>query len=481
MGAFNVLYGFPWRGLCRFHAPKTANPTNPGGEMRMSMWTRTPGAVWTLAMIGVLVLVLQIPVALIRDVIRDRQATRDQAYEAVVAASGGSQSIIGPVLVVPYRSRPFEEESSGEGPSREPEGSEVAISPDFLEIQAAIEGDRVRRGIFAVPIYRSEILLTGSFSAPETTPLGLPSGALDWSAARIVVELTDPRSIGLNSEFRWLGEPIPIHPGLGGRSLDKPGIHAPVGASDPVKGEFSIRLPIGGSGSLHFAPVARETRARLESDWPDPSFSGSWRPHSQTVSPDGFKAEWSIPFLGRGLPLAWDVGSPPAALGKSLFGVDLITVVDHYRMSERSTKYSVLFITLTFGVFWLFEVLLGIGLHPVQYLLVGAGLCLFFLLELALSEHVGFLAAYVMATLGIVGLVSAYCRAVLGTTIRAMIVGMALACLYLYLFVLLRLEEFALLVGSIGLFVVLAAAMYLTRWISWPSLRPEGDQKPESE
>lgn len=270
-----------------------------------------------------------------------------------------------------------------------------------------------------------------------------------------------------------------IHPGLGGASVDKLGIHAAVSDTGPIEGEFFVRLPVGGSGSLRFAPVARETRVRLESDWPDPSFSGRWLPDRRTVSGEGFEAEWSIPFLGRGLPLTWDVRSPPAALGESLFGVDLITVVDHYRMSERSTKYSVLFISLTFGVFWMLEVLLGIGLNPVQYLLVGAGLCLFFLLELALSEHVGFLAAYVMATFGIVGLVSAYCRAVLGTTIRAIIVGTALSCLYVYLFVLLRLEEYALLVGSIGLFVLLAAVMYLTRWVSWPSMEPEDSREME--
>lgn len=447
--------------------------------MHWGTWTRTPGAVWTLGTIGLLVLVLQIPIAMIRDVIHARQATRDQAYEAVVTASGGSQSIIGPTMVVPFKSRSSEEVSASGTTRGDPGGGEVVISPDFLEIQGIVEGVRVKRGIFAVPIYRSEITLSGSFSAVERIASGLEPDDLEWGSARIVVGLTDPRSIGLGSQLRWRGQPVAIHPGLGGASVDKLGIHAAVSDTGPIEGEFFVRLPVGGSGSLRFAPVARETRVRLESDWPDPSFSGRWLPDRRTVSGEGFEAEWSIPFLGRGLPLTWDVRSPPAALGESLFGVDLITVVDHYRMSERSTKYSVLFISLTFGVFWMLEVLLGIGLNPVQYLLVGAGLCLFFLLELALSEHVGFLAAYVMATFGIVGLVSAYCRAVLGTTIRAIIVGTALSCLYVYLFVLLRLEEYALLVGSIGLFVLLAAVMYLTRWVCWPSMEPEDSREME--
>ena len=444
-------------------------------------WSRTPGAVWSLVAIGALVLVLQIPVAMIRDIIGERQATREQARQEVIAAWGGPQSIIGPTLVVPYLRRSRENES-GPGFRHEAEAREMVLTPDRLEVHAVVEGEVLRRGIFGVPIYRSVISFTGSFSATEPALEGLDTDDLVWSAARIVVEVSDPRSIGIGTNLEWQGQAVPVIPGLGPSSSKGSGIHGPIGLTGPVQGEFSMHLPISGSGTLLFAPVARETTVIIESDWPDPSFTGNWLPQSRSVSEDGFEAEWSIPFLGRGLPQTWDIGSRPPELATSLFGVDLISTVDHYRMSERSTKYSVLFIALTFGVFWMFEVLLGISLHPIQYLLVGFGLCLFFLLELALGEHVGFLTAYILATIAIVGLVSLYCRVVLRAATRAVIVGAFLASLYCYLYVLLSLEEYALLVGSVGLFGALAAVMYLTRWIDWPSLgvTPPSNEAPES-
>jgi inner membrane protein len=186
------------------------------------------------------------------------------------------------------------------------------------------------------------------------------------------------------------------------------------------------------------------------------------------VEDEGFSADWDIPFLGRDYPQAWvDTADPHELIVESQFGVELITPVDHYRMAERSTKYAPLFLTLTFALLWLFDTLVGVRVHPIQYLLVGAAVCTFYLLELSLSEQVGFVRAYAIAALGVVGLVAAYTKTVLGSTTRGAMMAGSTGLLYSYLFVLLTLERYALLVGSLGLFSALATVMHLTRSVDW--------------
>jgi inner membrane protein len=206
----------------------------------------------------------------------------------------------------------------------------------------------------------------------------------------------------------------------------------------------------------------------LDSNWPHPSFSGAWLPDEREVTTAGFSARWDVPFLGRDYPQTW-VGTddPYERILASTFGVELISPVDHYRMSDRSTKYAYLFLTLTFGMLWLFDTLVGVRIHPIQYLQVGAAMCMFYLLELSLSEHIGFVGAYGVAAFGVIALVAAYTRAVLGSSSRGALMASSIAVLYGYLFALLTLERYALLVGSLGLFSALATVMHLTRRVDW--------------
>lgn len=236
--------------------------------------------------------------------------------------------------------------------------------------------------------------------------------------------------------------------------------------------DFSLPLELNGSIGAFFAPFGRDTEVQLSSNWSSPSFQGMWLPASRTVNRDGFQATWSIPFLSRDYPQNWRFWSNfENVISLSLFGVDMISPVDHYRMSQRSVKYQILFLVLTFVTLWLFEVLVKVRIHPVQYLLTGAGMCLFYLLELSLAEHFGFILAYTIASAAIVILITSYSAAILKSTKRALIVGAVVTLLYLYLYILLMIEDYALLVGSIGLFIVLATIMFLTRKVDWYSLK----------
>jgi inner membrane protein len=231
---------------------------------------------------------------------------------------------------------------------------------------------------------------------------------------------------------------------------------------------------MGGSVDAFFAPFGRETVVSLQSDWQAPSFQGAWLPSEREFGEEGFSAEWNVASLGRNYPQDWNSQDQfEEPIQRSLVGVAMISPVDEYRMAHRSVKYQFLFLVLTFVALWMFEIRIPLKIHSIQYLFVGAALCLFYLLELSLAEHVGFLMAYIIASAAVVGLIAAYAWSMLRTLMRAFLVGLVVALLYGFLYILLTIQDVALLVGSVGLFVALASVMYLTRNMDWNLLADE--------
>jgi inner membrane protein len=219
---------------------------------------------------------------------------------------------------------------------------------------------------------------------------------------------------------------------------------------------------------LFIAPLGRDTTVDLKSNWNSPSFQGAWLPSQRTVNVNGFEAAWTIPYLGRNYPQSWNSEKlMKEKIAASQFGVNLIAAVDKYRMAERSVKYAGLFILLTFAAIWLIEILVKFRVHFLQYLLLGFALCIFYLLELSLSEHMRFTAAYAIAALAIIVMITAYGKVMLKTFKKAAIVGSIVIALYTYLYIILCNEDYALLMGSIGLFVILGLIMFLTRRVNW--------------
>ena len=447
-------------------------------------------------LIGFLVLLLQIPIAMVDGLIRERERTRGEAVAEVQGKWGGQQQLIGPFLAVPYIHRWTELDPKSEKTIARSEVKQAYFLPDELNCQVTVESQQRYRGIFSVPVYRAVAHTEGRFLRPDFSPWGIAETDVLWRRAELVLKIADARALQTQVLLDWGGQSLPFEPGSGeyGGALgnvalteakaalayDRPapqggvpggasGIHVRLqGQFTEAEMPFAFTLDFNGSIGLRFVPFGRQTRIEMDSNWPDPSFQGSWLPGERQVGASGCSAVWDIPYLGRNYPQKWrEPGKNQLAVGASLFGVDFIAPVDNYRMSRRSVKYESLFLLLTFLTIWLFEVLVKVRVHPLQYLLVGAAMCLFYLLELALSEHLGFLPAYLVASLAVVCLVTAYCRAVLQTGKRATLVGAVLAALYLYLFILLRQQDYALLIGAVGLFGVLATVMYLTRRIDW--------------
>lgn len=418
-----------------------------------------------LVLVGLLTLVLLIPVTMIAELIPGRAGRKTQATREVTSKWGQAQRIAGPALVVPYAKK-----AAAKG-TRGTIGYAVFL-PERLRANGKAISELRYRGIFVVPVYRAALKLTGEFARPDVRELGIDPTDVQWDRARLMVGISDIRAIQEVPKLDWAGRKIALSPGVGDYgNLVATGANAavPIDAGSK-KFTFSIPLELNGSESLYFVPFGRDTQVDLSSNWASPSFKGNWLPGRRQVTDKGFQATWRIPFLGRNYPQSWTSERDAAVTSNieaSRFGVDLISPVDAYSMSERSVKYAVLFIVLTFATVWLIEVLLRQRVHPVQYLLVGAAMCIFYLLELSLSEHLPFTLAYAIAAVAIVGMVGAYAKAMLGSIGQAAIVAAVVAGLYAYLYVVLRNEDYALLVGSIGLFAVLAVIMFLTRNVDW--------------
>jgi inner membrane protein len=471
---------------------------------RFAAWFRGSQMLRLLG-VGLLALLLLIPIGAIRRLVFERQQRRDEAIGEVSSKWGTPQSITGPALVVPYAHRWTE--ASGGGTVTRSETRHAIFLPEDLRIRGTLDTEVRHRGIFSVPVYKLTLDVAGTFARPRPGDLGIDPAAMDWNRAHLAVGISDARAIQEARALSWNRRQIPFVPGTGGFT-DAPaevrpirgdmtmatmaaapgpasgtGIHAPLAAADTGSvADFSFSLLLNGSLGVDVAPFGQTTVVEIDGDHGHPSFQGNWLPAERTVSSDRFRASWSISFLGRNYPQAWTSETPMGgAIGASRFGVELVDPVDHYRMAARSVKYAGLFILLTFAAVWLIEVLAGVRVHPIQYLMLGGALCLFYLLELSLSEHVGFPVAYALASILVVAMVGAYSAVILRRRSRALFVAAGVAVLYAYLYLLLMNEDYALLIGSVGLFAVLAAIMFATRRVDWYSAggRPSRLAAPE--
>lgn len=408
---------------------------------------------------GLLVLILQIPVALIAQAINERRATRDAAFADVTRTWGAAQEIAGPILTVPVVERWVDVKKEAHERT-----TLHRFLPRALSIRGRASTEVRRRGIFDVPLYTAQLHVEATFALPEAAQIARHGEEVMWRNATLAYGISDPKAIRAVSGIAW-------EPGAGDDDLLSAGLHAALPATHPGPASFAFDLTLGGSSRLVMVPAGDETVVTLASSWPDPSFDGASLPMERRVSSSGFDATWRVLNLARNFPSRWiDQQVDHSRLSASAFGVSFLSPVDTYRTNERAVKYQLLFLGLTFLCFTLIELLAALRVHPVQYLLVGLALCLFYLLLLSLSEQLGFSRAYAIASIAVIGLITAYVRAVLSTTLHALVIGGFLSALYGFLFVLLQIQDYALLVGSVGLFAVLGAVMWLTRRIDWYAL-----------
>lgn len=420
-------------------------------------------AIVEIAILTFITFVLIVGLALIWGITAER-AQRAASVRAEIASSWGqSQTIGGPILIVPYRCM----QPNGPGTSH------ALFLPERLQVRGTLAPETRHRGIYDTVVYRADLHIEGSFAQPDFTAWGIAPDDILWNQATLAFGMSDLRGMH-GTALRWNGVTIPFSGGTPDTRLWPSGLTA-VAQVDPHHAgayPFSTDIHLNGSESIAFLPVGGETVVDLSAPWQAPSFSGAFLPESRVITPARFTAHWSISSLARSYPQRWrDTGDENSnaltALSASAFRVALYSPVSGYQQTERSIKYGALFIVLTFVTFFLYELLSPVTLHPVQYFLVGGALCVFYLLLLSISEQTSFGFAYSVAAVATVALICAYATALLRSTIRVLGLAGVLALLYGYLYVLLQLEDWALMMGSIGLFLILAFVMYTTRKVDW--------------
>lgn len=429
-----------------------------------------------LLFVGALVLVLLLPLASVWALISERQARQATVKAELAATWGGAQTLAGPLLAVPYAEH--EKTAGGNDITRV---SWAYFLPEELRIEGAVEPEVRSRGIFDLVLYRARLTVSGSFRRPDFSDWKIADGDIRWDEARLSIGIPDLRGIQQAPILNWDGRPIAFEPGAGAVDLYASALQAPapgLASQETTSHAFDFELGLAGSEELHFVPGGKKSEVALTSTWRDPSFIGAFLPTERSVDDAGFRARWEISYFARGYPQQWRRSDTLPDVERSSFGLRLLDPVDFYRMSERSVKYGILFVLLTFLTFGLFELLARLRIHPVQYLLVGLAICLFYLVLLSVSEQLGFAPAYAIGSLSTIGLIGGYTRAVLGASRRSIVVVALLGGLYGYLYVLLQLEDYALLLGTAGLFLILATVMYLTRKLDWYAVGKRPDPEP---
>lgn len=431
-----------------------------------------------LLFVTFLVLLMLLPLGMIDSKRQERGARYNEAVTGIMQTWGKSQRLLGPMLIVPYTGKAEVEEwiTAVDGRRRREKVTqtitgEAVFLPEQLQVTGELEPTARQRGIYRTHVYAAKVRLSGRFGPPDLAFTGVAALEPQWDRARVGFAISDLRGTREALALKWKGADAPLQPGA---RLDGfgPGLHAPVKLiSDGAALEFALELTLNGSEGLSVVPLGRQTDVRLSSAWPDPGFQGSFLPIRREVTPNGFEAVWQVSHYGRDFPQQWtNLPNSPApaasAIEASAFGVTLVQTVTAYRTIERAIKYGALFLSLVFATFFLFEVVSGVRLNGLNYLLVGAALCLFYLGLLSLSEFFEFTLAYAAAAGASLLLVGCYSCRVLTSVRRALLVTAMLAGVYSYLYFVLQMEDYALLAGTGALFALLAAVMYATRQIA---------------
>ncbi len=413
-----------------------------------------------ISVIAVLTLLMLIPIGMVRSLIQERESNKILVQEEISDKWGGQQRLVGPILVLPYKTRVTE---------GIPITKKYAyFLPDEYNVEGNIKPEERSRGVYQVLCYQSAMQLKGKFSFPDYAKLNLSTDQIDWSEAFLLVGVPALQGIKNKIDFKMNGKSIDILASVAENDLISSGltVKMPLDPADIKETyDFDFDLTLNGTNGLYFAPIGKHTSIHMKSEYKTVTFIGDFLPNTRKIDQSGFDAQWEIFDYNRNYAQMW-IGQN-SSIDSSQLGVDLLLPVDQYQKTMRSAKYAIMFIALTFLVFFMVELLNKRRIHPVQYLLVSFALVLFYSLLLALAEYIGFEWSYLISALGIVSLIIAYSYSILKSKKQTFFMGIFLCVLYIFLFVILQLEDMALLLGSAGLFITLAIVMYISRKVDW--------------
>lgn len=407
--------------------------------------------------IALLMLLLLIPITMISSLIHERESTAESAIQEVQDKWSNAQTLVGPILVIPY-TKNDKTKSLGR----------KYILPEDLRIHGNVQTEVLKRGIYEIVVYNSPLKISGKFVMPDEFKK-MDINNIFVNDISFDLGLSDLKGINELVKVNWGGETFSLNPGVSNK-LFETGLSTKINIESLNKEsgviEFSISLDLKGSKALNFTPTGKTTFVNITSNCTTPSFKGTFLPDKREINDTGFTSSWKVLYLNRNYGQFID-SDQNVDIREPFFGVDLRIPVQQYQQSIRSMKYAFLIIILTFVISFFVEVKQKKDIHPLQYLLIGLALCLFYSLLVSLSEHIGFGMAYLTAAIMTILLLTCYFMGVLKIKKTALTIGALLTVLYTYIYVLIQLETYALLAGSAGLFLILAIIMYYSQKINW--------------
>lgn len=458
-----------------------SNFNDAGGIIDGMLGDQSKSLMARFILIVVLIVILMIPLGMVDSIVAERSSLYNSVQQDIAQTWGSRQSLDGVALLIPYTERfdTVETVTDSEGNKSKKnktiykQATAIAL-PEELNLDLSLASETRQRSIYKTSVYSADVSITGKFKLPNIQELSENIDSIHWQKAWLAIGISDTRSINKTSALEWNSSNnlIDFEPGTKVTQIITNGFHAPLNLNHGLNSEqvtfnkihdFALTLNINGSEGFYFRPFGKTTTVNIKSDWPHPSFQGSVLPANHSISETGFSAYWSIPSLARNYPQLWTLENQSFETNELSAGVNLFESVSLYSKITRAIKYGVMFLVLTFITFLLFELGIKRRLHLVQYGVIGIALSIFYLILLSMSEQAGFLLAYIIAAGVIVAMISLYVFAVLRSAYRAAIIAVILSALYGLLFVMLRLEDYALLVGTGLLVCVLGVLMYYTR------------------
>ncbi|MHC6204303.1 cell envelope integrity protein CreD [Breznakiellaceae bacterium SP9] len=453
----------------------------------------TQGYTFKVLLLIVLTLLFLIPLSMIGGLVDERGRTASVAESDIMEAWGKQLIAAGPVIAITgVKTEEVRTKTDKEGEKITLVNTpfELLISPRQLDIAAAFKTEVRKRGIFSVPLFSGTLTISGTFDPAMALSSLSANETLEFDAAHLIIALSSQKGIRKINASTWNETELFFQPGNRGHSLvgsvyeqnnryyydmetygelqHSAGIYAKLPHFENKAAGFNISIEIQGGQYIRVLPIGQDTHVSVASDWDAPSFQGAFLPSESTISDKDFSAVWDISYLSRDIPLFWkEYGEQRNYYTAALFGVNFFRTINTYALNTRAVKYAILFLLVPFLTLFLLELFAKKRIHPVPYLLAGIGNAIFYLLLLSLSEQLPFYTAYILAAFAVTVMLTLYSRSLLAAWNKSWYMGLVVALSYILLYAVLNAESYALLIGSIGTFIVVAVVMYLTRKLNW--------------
>lgn len=410
-----------------------------------------------LLILGI-VIVLLIPLSMIQSLIYERQGYRDEATQEIYKSWAGEQIVAGPILTL----EKVYTHTSADG-KKYFKKKHIQYLPDNLNIQTELIPEIRYRGIYEVVLYKSKIKVSGNFQA--INDLNKKEENLSSITKYLSFNISDLRGIEETVKLKLNKSDLTVIPGLKDDRLFKNGFLSYIEFEGDESLTFEAEIVLRGSSSIEFMPLGRITNLKIKSEWNNPSFTGSYLPTNRSITESGFTSEWKINHFNREFPQRWE--NKNYDIYQSKFGVKLLMPIDEYQKTMRTSKYGIMIIILTFVSFFMIEIFSKKVIHPIQYLLVGLSLIIFYSLLLSISEYIVFQSAYLLSSIAVIALIGLYIKSIYSSVKISLIIISILILFYGLMYIILQLQDYALLFGNLALFIILGIIMYITRKLNW--------------